>query len=170
MKHVNAVGGPALSLAGSTGQLNAQKRKDGLASELVPHLHQPGVEVDLTRERTDGKQRSGPHDEERGDSFLDARNEHSNSSNSISSNSCTTTGSSESDFDVENGKSRMPAWASAYIKESWVDVSSLLEDNDVSSSPLGRRNLPAQDTSPVDIISDLDWERLDNPWTATRVA
>jgi hypothetical protein len=167
VKHVYTVGGPSFGLAGSTCKLDAQKREDGLASELVPHFHQSGVKVDLACERADGKQRRGPHDEKRGDRFLDARDKHSRSSNSISSRS--NTGSSGSDFEVENGKSGMPAWASAYVKESWVDVSSLLEDNDVSSSALGRRNLPAQDTSQEDIISDLDWEQLDNPWTATRV-
>ena len=65
----------------------------------------------------------------------------SNSSNSISSSS--NTGSSGSDFEVENDKSGMPAWASAYVKESWVDIGSLLEDDDVAAGALGRGDLPS---------------------------
>lgn len=119
MQHVDTVCGAALGFAGCAGQLDAQKRKQRLPGQLVPHLHQPGVEVDLAGQRGDGQQRGGPHDEEGGYCFL-----HRPRSGSTSS-------------DDES----LPNWARAHIKEAWVDVGGFLEDDDVPPGALGRRDL-----------------------------
>ena len=122
VKHVDALGGLALGLAGCAGQLHAQEGEDGLAREPVPHLHEPRVEVDLARERADGQEGRVSHDEQRGHRLLRREN--------------TESGSSDDDF-------CLPDWASAHVKESWVDIGGLLEDNDVSPGALGGRDLRA---------------------------
>ena len=119
VEHVNALGGLALGLAGGAGQLDAQKGEDGQAGQLVPHLHEPGVEVDLARERADGQEGGVAHDQERRDGLLRGR------SRSWSS----------------EDEGYFPEWASSHVKEAWVDVGSLLEDNDVSSCALGGGDL-----------------------------
>lgn len=148
VEHVDAVRGPALSLARSTRELDAQKCEDGLPCQLVPHLHEPCVKVDLAGERADGEQRGRAHDGQGRDGFL---------SSSSSSDDC---------------EYKMPAWASAYVKESWVDVGSLLENNDIPAGALGRRNLPkarAPASRTDSGVSDAEWEKLDNSWESTRV-
>lgn len=122
VKHVDALGGLALGLAGCAGQLHAQEGEDGLPREPVPHLHEPRVEVDLARERADGQEGRVSHDEQRGHGLL-RRSWHGS-------------GSSDDDF-------CLPDWASAHVKEAWVDVGGLLEDDDVPPGALGGRDLPA---------------------------
>ena len=119
VKHVDAVCGAPLGLAGCAGQLHAKKGEKWLPSELVPHLHQPGVEVDLAGQRGNGQQGGGAHDEERGYCFLQRQR----------------SGSTSSDDEP------LPHWASAHVKESWVDVGRLLENDDVPAGPLGGGNL-----------------------------
>jgi len=146
VEHVHAVGGLALGLAGGAGELDAQKREDGLARDLVPHLHEPGVEVDLARERADGKQGGVAHDEERRDRLLRDSDEWSS--------------------DKEEGESVFfPDWASAHVKEAWVDVGSLLEDNDVSSGPLGGGDL--RQGKPVSSEEERKWD--ERFWAAVHI-
>ena len=122
MKHVDAVCGAALGFAGGAGKLDAQESEERLACQPVPHLHKPSVKVDLTGQRGDRQQRGGAHDEEGGYCFLPRHK----------------TGSTSSDDETLQG------WASAYVKEPWVDVGCLLEDDDVATCALGRRDLHAQ--------------------------
>lgn len=119
VQHVHAIGGPPLGLASSAGQLHAQESKQRLAGQPVPHLHQAGVEVDLAGQRGDGQQCCAAHDEEGGYCLLPRQR----------------SGSTSSDDEPLQG------WASAYVKEAWVDVGCFLEDDDVAAGPLGGGNL-----------------------------
>jgi hypothetical protein len=148
VKHMDALGGPALGLARCAGELDAEKREDGLASDPIPHLHQARVKVDLARKRADGKEGRGAHDHQRGDGFLQR---------------AYPSASSSSDEDLIE----LPGWASAYVKESWVDVSGLLEDNDVSSGALGRRNLPERGAE--NSIREADKMRADRFWDTVQI-
>ena len=65
MEHVHTLGRLPVRLARRTRQLDTQKRKHRLIRDLVLHLHQPSVKVDLTRQRADGQQRGVPHDQQR---------------------------------------------------------------------------------------------------------
>jgi len=121
VQHVDAVGAAALCLAGCAGQLDAQEGEQGLPSQPVPHLHQAGVEVDLAGQRGDGQQGGVAHDEEWGDCLLPV----------ISPSA------SERD-DASEGDMELPVWASAHVKEAWVDVGCLLEDDHVPSGALRR--------------------------------
>ena len=149
VEHVNALGGLALGLAGGAGQLDAQKGEDGQAGQLVPHLHEPGVEVDLARERADGQEGGVAHDQERRDGLLRQ-----------------TGGVSWSSDEDEDEEGYFPDWASAHVKESWVDVGSLLEDNDVSSGALGSGDLH-KGGQPVSTKEEMDWER--RFWAAVHI-
>jgi len=117
VKHMDALCGATLGFAGGAGQLDAQEREQGLSRQAVPHLHQPRVEVDLTRQRGDGQEGRVAHDEEWCDGFLRVK------------------GGSDS---ASEGDVELPAWASAHVKEAWVDVGGLLEDDDVPASALRR--------------------------------
>jgi len=122
VKHVDTVCGAALGFAGSAGQLDRQKGEQGLPGKPVPHLHQPGVEVDLTRQRGDGQEGRVAHDEEGGYCLLPRNKSWS---------------ASEDDLEL-------PTWASTHVKEAWVDVGGLLEDDDVAAGALGGRDLPKE--------------------------
>jgi hypothetical protein len=61
---------------------------------------------------------------------------------------------------------QLPDWASAHVKESWVDIGSLLEDNDVSSGPLCRGNLPENRGHRVS-KEDMEWD--ERFWHAVRI-
>jgi hypothetical protein len=140
VEHVDALGGLALGLAGGAGQLDAQECEDGLACDLVPHLHEAGVKVDLARQGADGKQGGVSHDQERRDGLLQKRRSWSSE-----------------DEDEDEDMVHLPDWASAHVKEAWVDVGSLLEDNDVSSCALGGGNLHTQGQG-VRSEEDMAWE------------
>ncbi len=71
VKHVHAFRRLAFGFARGARELDAEEGEDWLVGDFVPHLHQPGVEVDLRRERGDGQQRRVPHGEERGDGFVE---------------------------------------------------------------------------------------------------
>ena len=115
VKHVNAVSRAPLGLAGGACQLDGQESKQRLPGQPVPHLHQPGVEVDLTGERGDGQESGVAHDEEGGYCFLPRNKSWS---------------ASEDDLEL-------PSWANpTHIKESWVDVGGLLQDDHVPSGSL----------------------------------
>jgi len=116
VQHVNTVCGAALGFTGGTGQLHAQKCEERLASQPVSHFHQAGVKVDLAGQGGNGQQSSVAHDEEGGYCLLPRPR----------------TGSTSSDDEPLQG------WASAYVKEAWVDVGSLLQNDDVPACALGR--------------------------------
>jgi len=130
VQHMNALGGPPLGLAGGAGQLHAQIGEHGLPGDPVSHLHEPGVEVDLARQGADGQQGGVAHDQERRDGFL--RHTEEEDSDQWSDADSTSSG------DVE-----LPNWARAHVKEPWVDVGGLLEDDDVATGALGRGDLPS---------------------------
>jgi hypothetical protein len=166
MEHVDTVGGLALGLASGTGELDAQKCEDRLTGELVPHLHEPGVKVDLAREGADCQKRGGAHDHERRDGLLSesknlSEEEHRNKNqireldSSLMSASSTGYSSSSDEEMIE-----LPEWASTNVKESWIDVGSLLEDNDVSSGALGGRDLPENTYAPKTGSERAQIERL----------
>jgi hypothetical protein len=147
VEHVDALGGLALGLAGGAGQLDAQKGKDGQARELVTHLHEPGVEVDLACQRADGQEGGVAHNQERRDGLLRG-NSHSWSS--------------------EDDEGYFPEWASAHVKESWVDVGSLLEDNDVSSCALRGGDLHSGGTGGRKVSKEEEeWE--ERFWAAVHI-
>jgi len=147
VQHVHALGGPALGLAGGAGQFHAQVGEHGLARDPVPHLHKPGVEVDLARQGADGKQGGVAHDQERRDGFL--------------------RGNSRSWSSEDEDDARFPDWASAYVKESWVDVGSLLEDNDVSSGALGGGDLQGGEGGRAVSKEEAEWE--ERFWAAVHI-
>jgi hypothetical protein len=115
VQHVNAVCGAALGFTSCTGKLDAEEGEQRLPRQPVSHLHQPGVEVDLAGEGGDGQKGGCPHDEEGGYCFLQRQR----------------SGSTSSDDEPLQG------WASAYVKEPWVDVGCLLEDDHVAPRALG---------------------------------
>ena len=65
MEHVHTLGRLPVRLACRTRQLDTQKSKHRLIRDLVLHLHQPRVEVDLARQRAYGQQRGVTHDQQR---------------------------------------------------------------------------------------------------------
>ena len=65
MEHVHTLGRLPIRLARRTRQLDTQKGKHRLIRDLVLHLHQPRVEVDLARQRADGQKRGVTHDQQR---------------------------------------------------------------------------------------------------------
>ena len=139
VQHVDAIGGLALRLASGTSELDTQKGENWQACELVPHLHEPSVEVDLAGERADGQERGSAHNHERRDGLLPSstpKKDHVNDKRERRDSLM----SSSSNEDM----AELPEWASAHVKESWVDVGSLLEDNDVSSGALSGRDLPSE--------------------------
>jgi hypothetical protein len=146
VEHVHTFRCPALGLAGCAGQLHAQECEDGHARQPIPHLHQAGVEVDLARQGADGQQGGVAHDQERRDGLLPGPESDQ--------------GSSDDDM------MQLPDWASAHVKESWVDIGSLLEDNDVSSGPLCRGNLPENRGHRVS-KEDMEWD--ERFWHAVRI-
>ena len=56
MQHVDAVSSLSIVFAFLTRQLNRQACEQALAGMLVPHLHQPRVEIDLRRQRRNGNE------------------------------------------------------------------------------------------------------------------
>ena len=132
VKHMDALCSPALGLTSHTSQLDTKETKEGLPSESVAHLHEPGVEVDLAGKGGDGQEGGVAHDEEGGDGFLRVQRPGSDRATA-----------SETKENVN------------YIKEAWVDVGSLLEDNDVASGPLRRGYLRRSETSLAKITNSM---------------
>jgi hypothetical protein len=131
VQHVNTFGGLPLGLARCAGQLHAQVGEHGLPGDPVSHLHEPGVEVDLARQGADGQQGGVAHDQERRDGFLRHTEEDYDDQ------------WSDADSTSSSGDMELPNWARAHVKEPWVDVGGLLEDDDVAAGALGRGDLPS---------------------------
>jgi hypothetical protein len=154
VEHVDALGGLPLGLARGAGQLHAQVGEHGLPRDSIPHLHEPRVEVDLARQGADGQERGVAHNQERRDGFL----RHTEDDDQWSDADSTSSGDME-----------LPNWARAHVKEPWVDVGGLLEDDDVAPGALGRGDLPSAAPATQKLKKECDTSWRTRFWAAVEL-